>query len=126
MKRIALILSLVLTACRGSVVTAPVIQDGLPPVPAFVDAPLGPVAVVVVDSIPTNQPGYIILGQFSPLDRVIYRWRRITSRTEQWRVTLHEQCHANAWDRGLRSQDEREEVLCDAWAHERIVAMRKP
>jgi hypothetical protein len=122
MKRLLLCLAF-LTSCTTVRVYA---DPEFPPVPESFPSPLGPVAVVWADSIPSEQPGFVVLGRFSPLSRTIYIWRGVKGRGEQWRVALHEVCHLRAWDRGIRQSDEMAEAMCDVMAYEVATLMRSP
>lgn len=123
MRLLAFALLVVLTAC----VRPPfgrVEPEPFPPVPAFVDSPLGPVPVVFMDSIPTDQSGYVVLGRFMPLNREILIWKGVKGRGEQWRVLLHKKCHLRSWDRGVRFTDPGIEQMCDVMAYEVAALLR--
>jgi hypothetical protein len=117
MKSLALVLLLTLAACRGPI-EKPAPEPELPPIPAFVPSPLGPVAVIWMDSIPSEQPGFLILGRYRPMERQVWIWKGVKSRAEQWRVFLHEVCHLRSWDARIRWTDENIEAMCDVMAYE--------
>lgn len=100
--------------------------NGLPPLPDVMETAGGLIPVVWMDSIPTNEPHTIILGQFRPLEWEIRILKVVTGRTEQWRIAFHEQCHAELWVAALRYTDANLERTCDAWAYNRLRALSNP
>lgn len=95
----------------------------LPPIPTYLDGATSRIAVVWVDSIPSPDPGFIVLGRYSPLDGVVYLWKGVKHRGEQWRVLLHEECHVRHWDRGVRFFDETVEKMCDVYAYRMLATL---
>lgn len=74
----------------------------LPPIPASVPSLVGPVPVVLVDSL-TDEAGTPMMGGYSPLRRTIYLNRAVTDPTMRAVVLEHERCHADMIAVGLHN-----------------------
>lgn len=126
MKRIALVLALGLAACGSFArpITRPDIVDGLPPLPTQVPSQLGPIPIVIVDSLADEQ-GRPLMGGYHTMRRTIYLRREITSRRMQWYVLSHERCHIVFSDGGLDNlvPPQVVQAICDAFAANRVADM---
>jgi hypothetical protein len=129
MRRSALVLAIALAACAAHPVTAPSVEDGLPPLPDSVPSVFGNLPVVRLDNL-RNMRGDELLGGFVPETRTVYIKRTIPSRKTAWVTYYHESCHVNVfWDTGLRNAmsgaggDQLQDAICDAIAADRVRAM---
>lgn len=124
MKRLLPLLALV--ACAHVPFNGPA---GLPPIPDAINSALGPVSIVLQDTL-VNEDGRALMGGFQPSNRVIYMHKRITERLVLWQILYHESCHVTLWDTGLRNFFNSAEgmqmadVLCDAFATARVAEMQ--
>jgi Zn-dependent peptidase ImmA (M78 family) len=120
MKR--LVLLLLLAACAQPI-TRPE-PELLPPLPNSIPSQLGPVAVLVVDSLHDDK-GQALLGGFHTLRRSIYIRREITKREVQHYVLAHETCHVWIHDGGLDNliPPPLVQAICDAFAAQRVAEM---
>lgn len=127
-----LVVAALLAACASaptpSVAPTPKWADGLPPIPDTISSILGPVQVVVGDSL-RNERGVMLLGGFMPQTRTIYLDRSLKNPIVVWTVLRHEQCHVIMWDSGNRNFFDSEagqkiaDALCDAFATARVQEM---
>ena len=117
-----------LAACHW-VTVAP--EPELPPIPTQVMSQLGPVPVVIVDSL-TNGEGRPMMGGFHTIRRTIYLRRDLLQNPRvAWVVLQHEICHVWSLDSGVGSllSLESQQAVCDASAIYRVSEMlvsRKP
>jgi hypothetical protein len=126
MRYLTLVLLLVLTACRAPFqrVEPELPPEVLPELPRQVVSPLGPIPVLLVDSLraPT---GELLDGGYHTERRVIYIRAGITSRARQWQVLRHEECHVVVDDAGLMNLIPAQlvQAICDAFATRRVAEM---
>ncbi|MEX2155096.1 MAG: hypothetical protein WD825_17255 [Gemmatimonadaceae bacterium] len=109
-------------ACAPAPATAPTpvaAIELLPALPDHVNSFAGPIAVVMLDTIPIApaRAGLTTLGLWDVANRTIWmRQRGIKSRVTLWQVLHHERCHGLLWDAGIEPEPELEERLCDLFA----------
>lgn len=122
--RRALVLLALLAACRSPFNGPPAPE--WPPIPRQVSTPLGPIPVVIVDSLRDDQ-GRLLDGGYHTSRRTIYIRRGIESRTRQWQVLRHEECHVALDDSGLANliPTQTIQALCDAFASARVAEMQE-
>lgn len=106
-------------------------EPELPPIPTQVMSQLGPVPVVIVDSL-TNGEGRQMMGGFHTIRRTIYLRRDLLQNPRVAHVVLqHEICHVWSIDSGVAAllSMEAQQAICDASAIYRVSEMllsRKP
>lgn len=87
-------------------------QNKLPPLPKTVPSPLGPVPVILVPRL-QSENGQGLFGAWSPVTREIEIAPDCSLQT-QWATLWHERIHQILFDAGVRGHSqELEERLCD-------------
>jgi hypothetical protein len=106
-----------LVGCRFGGVPAP----AYPAFPRALPSQLGPVPVLVVDSILGADSTLNLLGGFDPRRRIIYIKSGMHP-VQALQVLYHEGCHVTLWDTGLRQlmPDRLVDAVCDAQATARV------
>lgn len=100
---------------------------GVPPIPRSVPSQLGPVPVLIVDSILSRDSTLDLMGGFDLWRRRIYLKRQLGP-VQMWQVLYHEVCHVWMFDSGLRqvTPTALEEAICDASATARVAELLQP
>lgn len=91
----------------------------------------GATPVQMVDSIPTQEPGKVLIGQYQYPERRILVSRVISDAKQQRKIVEHERCHVVLFETGLNMHTNPwyAELLCDAFASARVAELersRKP
>lgn len=123
MKQVLLYALVLLAACGRPMVRPP--EPELPPIPSQVVSQLGPVPVVVVDSL-QNGNGQSALGGFHTIRRTIYIRRDVLENPRlAWLVLLHEQVHVFLFDSGIANliPPDVAQAIADASAAYRVQEM---
>lgn len=117
-----LVLLLLAAACGRPMLRSE--PELLPELPRQAVSQLGPVPVLVVDSL-RDDAGRLLDGGYHTSRRAIYIRRGIESRTRQWQVYFHEQCHIAIDDAGLANliPPQIVQTLCDVFATQRVAEM---
>jgi hypothetical protein len=91
----------------------------LPPIPAAISSPQGPIPVRIVKRIGKRK--HTIMGRYRLTKRRI-EIRANMPRRVQWHTLYHEQYHSILCDSGLHNafSDEQQELLCDLYASARM------
>jgi hypothetical protein len=112
-----LVLVLLLVSCK----TVEVRRDPLA-IPRSVPSQLGPVPVVVVDSILAVDSTLNLLGAWDPIRRVIYL-KRALAPVQKLHTLYHEACHLWSFDAGIRQlvHPQIMQAVCDAAASARVM-----
>lgn len=121
--RVLLVLLLLVLGCSRQPATAPT-PDATPSylaIPRSIPSQLGPVPVVVVDSIMGADSTLNLMGGFDPIRRVIYL-KREQAPVQKLHTLFHEGCHVWSFDAGLRQlvHPQLMQAICDASASARI------
>lgn len=116
--RVLLVLLLLVLGCSRQPATAPT-PNATPnylAIPRSIPSQLGPVPVVVVDSIMGADSTLNLMGGFDPWRRVIYL-KRSLGPVGMHAVLGHEICHLRMWDSGLRQliHPVLADAFCDLW-----------
>lgn len=99
----------------------PVTAPGLLDLPRSLPSPLGPVPVLVVDSIRGADSTLNLMGGFDAARRLIYI-RRGMAPAAALHVAYHEFCHVWTFDTGLSQllPPLLLDAICDAWGTSRV------
>lgn len=128
MRRLLIVLGVLIVACGAAPVSSAPTPESLPPIPATIGSQLGPVSIVLQDSL-MNEDGRVLLGGFMPANRTIYLSSKIKDRLVLWQIIYHEDCHVVLWDTGLRNffngpgGEKMADALCDAFATARVAEL---
>jgi hypothetical protein len=96
-------------------------------IPRSIPSQLGPVPVVVVDSILGADPRLNLLGGFDPSNRIVYL-KRSLGKAQKKHTFFHEECHVWSFDSGLRQiiPPPLMDAICDASASQRMASLLNP
>jgi hypothetical protein len=87
----------------------------LPPLPAAIPSPLGPVPVVLCPKIKRGKDKRFVFGKYNTAGREIHISQK-ASHVMQWQTLFHEWAHMVLHDAGLNNllTSDQEEVFCEA------------
>lgn len=96
----------------------------LPPIPASVPSPLGPVPVLIVENLHEKHQREDCLGYFNPVSRTVEIDPEAVL-VVQWHTYYHEAMHVALWDAGLNNvlSEEQIEQVCDVSACQRVAEL---
>src|SRR5688572_32892435 len=116
MKTLALLLCV---ACVRFPQTQPLV------VPDTIHTTVGPIPIVLIDTLKVADSTMYVLGRFSYRNRTIYLRKEITDPIQRWKTLAHEHCHVIVIEAGLYNHiaPDIQELLCDAFASNRVAEL---
>ena len=123
MRRLGITLfGIALAACRPS---QPALNANPLALPDVVHTTVGPIPVVLVDTLSVADTTAYVMGRFSYKVRTIYLRREITDPIQRLKTLYHELCHVEVIESGLYNHIPHDvgELLCDTFASNRVAAL---